>query len=177
MTSIYWKGLIITTMVGCFAVAQVVQSEDFDVTVEVDEATVSDGNLLGLYMSEMPSGEVVPRNMRGLAMQVAGEATYALYAQRVDGNGFVVLDDGTTVAQSEGDSLSAHLIDPFGNGAEAFVYFATFITPTGDSHIRPCSVTVCLPSGEHVGLGIPLPMGPPDTPPIRFCAFRNCAVP
>jgi len=163
---------------AAFLITSAVQSEDYDVTVEVDEATVSDAKLLGLYMKETPRGQAIPRSLQGLAIKLVGETEMALEAQKIDDTGLVVLDDGAAVALAVNDSLSALLQDPFDNGADVFVQFAQFETPSGEFHQRACAVSVCTPSGESIRVSIPpisVQRGPPGKATAK-CKVRACKV-
>jgi hypothetical protein len=158
-----------------------VQAADIDVTVEVDEATVSDAQMLEFFMNEAESGKDVPRAMRGLAMQLVGEASSALESQRIDEYEQVVLDDGSSVAMAEEDSLFASVSAPSGNGATVRIGFEKFRTPSGRIHRRACSISVCTPSGQRITVSVPasgVERGPDDNIRSKCKAVPvHCVIP
>jgi hypothetical protein len=166
-------------VLASFFVASGVQSEDYEVTVEVDEATASDAKMLGLFMQEAAHGQAVPRSVRGLAMQVAGETETAASSEKFDETGLVLLDSGASIMPTENDTVSAVLLDPFGIAADVHVTFRPFLTPSGKTQTRPCLVSVCTASGDRVLVRIPpvtVERGPDNADPNVVCKISTKCV-
>lgn len=78
----------------------------YHITVNLDETTRGDMDMVRTSVQNAQVGSEVPRSLRRLANGAAGELAL-LASQRVDAVGNLRLDDGTTVPLVEGDEVVA----------------------------------------------------------------------
>lgn len=159
------------------------------ITVDVDEATRADAISLAEFLREAADTQQMPRAVRSLASTVAAEMETAALG-RVDDFAFVTLDDGSTVAVSEFDLLTVGIRSPTSpcdtesalesaSAAQPMLRFSFFTTPSGQTHTRPCGVTVCLPTGDVVQHAIPpvsVFRGPPGMGKAKCGATKKCVI-
>ena len=92
----------------CLALAAVADRADaqttYEITVVMDALTSADDELFSAASMAAPAGEVA-HNLRKLAAGLTMELRL-LVQQRIDGN-VLTLDDGSTVALQEGDTVRA----------------------------------------------------------------------
>jgi len=79
-----------------------------DISVDVDDATTGDVQLIEDSLSGAADGAAVPRSLRGIIMGSLGEVLPAVNA-RIDENDMLTLDDGSTVALLDDDTISVRI--------------------------------------------------------------------
>jgi hypothetical protein len=133
-------GIITLLLSICGLVAQ---ATVYEITVEVDETTAGDLDMLETFMVSADSGTQVPRSLRRITMGAVGELTLAVKA-RIDANGNLTLDDGTVAPLFDGDTIELMRVGP---GRCGKAVFHRHQLPSGDIRPRLARFFVCTPSG------------------------------
>jgi hypothetical protein len=80
-------------------------ASSYAITVQLDETTQGDLDVIGTSLESLPRGAEVQRSLRRLATSAAGELAL-LADQRVDMTGNLTLDDGSPVPLLDQDEIA-----------------------------------------------------------------------
>ena len=78
------------------------QSAEYELSIDLDDATLSDLDLIGTFLVAATEGQVPSRSMRGVIMSASGEVSIAV-SSRIDASGNLLLDDGGAIPLMEED--------------------------------------------------------------------------
>jgi hypothetical protein len=139
-----------TVGAACLALAMAVSlgvdvgaKTTYSITVNLDETTRGDMDMVSTSVQNAVVGSEVPRSLRRLANGAAGELAL-LASQRVDSLGNLRLDDGSTVALVEGDEV---MVSAAGDGSQKRVLLIREPCTTGHCSMKPSAVLIALNSG------------------------------
>lgn len=137
----------VLTLVMVFGLALQARADEIKITVEVDETTAGDLELIETAVKALEPGAEVSKSLRRTTMAVVGEFQLLL-GKRIDGSGYLTRDDGSVVALREGDTLSVSAQ----NGDQAATVQLTFqctdwSTNWNCSRRRPVHLVVRGPDG------------------------------
>lgn len=146
-----------------FGLAQQAQAEGIKITVEVDETTAGDLEMIKTALTALQPGAEVSKSLRRTTMAAVGEFQLLL-GKRIDSSGYLTRDDGSVVGLREGDtiSVSARNAD---QGATVWLTFecSDWSTNWNCSRRRPVRLIVFGPDGCPVrNMFIPPTTGNPE---------------
>ena len=95
----------VLTLVMAIGFAAQARAEEIKITVEVDETTAGDLELIQTAVTALADGAEVSKSLRRTTMAVVGEFQLLL-GKRIDDSGYLTLDDGSKVGLREGDTIS-----------------------------------------------------------------------
>ena len=84
-------------------------NSSYSITVQLDETTQGDIDVVGASVESTAPGAEVQRSLRRLATSAAGELSI-LADQRIDSNGVLTLDSGLTVALAADDEVTVSAV-------------------------------------------------------------------
>ena len=97
------KGILTLSVV--FGLSIQAQASDFKITVDSDDSTNGDLEIIEGAADTAVEGDAVSKSLRRVAMAAVGELTLLLQ-NRIDDLGNLTLDDGSVVALLDGDTIS-----------------------------------------------------------------------
>ena len=159
----------VLTLVMVIGFAAQARAEEIKVTVEVDETTGGDLELIETALAALEPGAEVSKSLRRTTMAVVGELQLLL-GKRIDDSGYLTRDDGSIVGLLEGDTLSVS-VRSGEQGASVVVTFqcTDWSTNWNCSRRRPVHVEVRGPDGCVIKtMDIPPSKG---EPPAEGCTM------
>jgi hypothetical protein len=129
----------LVVLFACVALTAQAQTE-YVITVDVDEATASDLELVASYTEGAQDGAAAPKSIRKIANSATGEVA-TLAESRIDDSGNITLDDGSVAMMIDGDSVKIRPKNPGGMMLSPVQF--CMMKPGSNGHRRVCGV--CLP--------------------------------
>lgn len=141
-----WLRTLCLACSAVLTVAAAAQAQSiYQISVELDESTTADGDLLTAAAVTAPAGDA-SQSIRKLAAGFVGEV-HILLNRRIDRDGMLTLDDMNVVALAEEDVIEVKKVDCKvdcgGGGGGVTVIVLRNKTGTG----RPASIRFNLPNG------------------------------
>lgn len=134
--------------VMCFSFANAVRAQtNYTISVDVDEATGSDIQLIEDSLGGATEGTQVPRTLRGIVMSALGEVLSQANA-RVDEFDMLTLDDGTRVPLLDEDTFIIEAKLPLKKFGPVFACKKKKVIVSGRGGCQPECVR--LPNGNFV---------------------------
>ena len=133
--------VVILTSLLVFALSPPAEAVDYIITVSVDETTEGDIGMIETFLGSATEGSKVSKSLRRVTMAAVGELTLLLRT-RLDDFGCLILDDGTIICLTQGDTITVQ--SPPGIFG---VTFGTTQLPNGRFKVRPTGVLSNSPFG------------------------------